>query len=76
MTAALVMNDVWDLVNGDRVKPTIPVAIQNTAGIANVNKASIDSATAELKIYIKDYKYAASKLLFVVLKITRNDGNT
>ena len=66
MTAALVMNDVWDLVNGDRVKPTIPVAIQNTAGTANVNQASIDSATAELKIYIKDYKYAASKLLHAI----------
>ena len=54
MTAALVMSDVWDLLNGNGVKPAIPVAIQNTAGTTNVNQASIDSATAKLKIYIKD----------------------
>ena len=67
MTAALVTADIWDLVCGATVKPTVPVAIQNTAGTTNVNQASIDSATAELKTYTADYKYATSKLLHAIL---------
>ena len=63
MTTSLVVHELWDLVIGDKVKPTIPVEIQNAAHTANANQASIDSATAELKEYMKDFRYATSLLL-------------
>lgn len=61
MTASLAVHEIWDLVNSDRVKPTILVAIQNAAN--SVKKVSIDLATAELKAYMKDYRFATSHLL-------------
>ena len=63
MTASLAVHEVWDLVNGDRAKPTVPVALRNVADIANTNQAAIDSATAELKAYMKYFRFATSHLL-------------
>ena len=57
MTASLAVHEVWDLVNGDKAKPTVPVAIRNVADTVNTNHAAIDSAIAELKAYMKDFPF-------------------
>ena len=50
---------LWTLTNGQRVKPTVPVAIRNNDNTVTVNQGAIDAATAILETYRKDALAAA-----------------
>lgn len=59
-------DDLWENVSGQRKAPIVPAAVRNANDTAIVNQAEITAKEAELKIFIKDSKRAASYLLNMI----------
>ena len=63
---ALIALDLWDVVSGERTAPIVRAALRNAEKTTTVNQGSITTKTAELKIFQKDSKQAASYLLNMI----------
>lgn len=63
---APIVNDLWDVVSGERKAPIVLAGVRNADVTATVNHADIAAKTAELKEYHKDAKHITNFLLCMI----------